>query len=77
MEVYSVKVDMERAIVNAYAEALSHVFTVYETQECWAFGDAEGCIVTEDEVICARCRASSVAYSDIKKMDAVATASAF
>lgn len=75
-QVYKVKVDIEEAIVTAYAESLSYVSTVYDTQDCYAFGNAEGCIVTEYDVICASCQVESVAFSTVAETDAVATASA-
>ena len=74
-EVYSVKVDVEEAIVTAYAEALASVSTVYDVQGCYAYGNAEGCIVTENEVICASCQVESVGESDVIEIDAIATAS--
>lgn len=74
-EAYQVSVDIEEAIVTAYAESISYISTVYDVNDCYAFGNAEGCIYTEEGPQCASCQVESVGFSDVQTIDAIATAS--
>ena len=74
-EVFSVKVDIEEAIVTAYAEALASVAIVKDKQNCLAYGNSEGCIVTEEDVLCASCEVTSFGASAATEIDAIAVAS--
>lgn len=76
-EVHQVSVDIEEAIVVAYAEALASVTTVHDFQDCYAFGNSTGCVITETEAFCATCEVQGVSYSEVIETDAVARASTF
>lgn len=69
--------ELETAVVTAYAEALSNTKKVYELNQCYAYGNAEGCIVTETnpEGICASCEAEVVSDAAIQEIPAIAEAS--
>lgn len=75
-EIAAYEQDLETAVVTAYAEALSHTKKVYERNQCYAFGNAEGCIVTDTkpEGICASCEAEVVSESVIQEIPAIAEA---
>ena len=77
-EIQAFDQELETAVVTAYAEALSNTKKVYERNQCYAYGNAEGCIVTETEPdgICASCEAEVLSESAIQKIPAIAEASA-
>ena len=76
-QVHQVSVDIEEAIVVAYADALASVRNVHGVHECYAFGTSGGCIKTETEEICASCLVHSVSYSEVIEIDAIAEASTY
>ena len=75
---FAYRQDVEKAVVIAYAEAVASVQSVYDKHECYAYGNAEGCIITEEhpEGICAECTAESVNLAQITEIPAIATAGA-
>ena len=70
--------DVEKAVATAYADSVANVLSVIDKHECYAYGNAEGCIITEEhpEGICAECTAESVSFDIIKEIDAIAEAGA-
>ena len=66
------------AVATAYAEAVASVKSVQDAHECYAYGNAEGCILTLDhpEGICAECTAETITKANVTEIDAIAEAGA-
>lgn len=65
-QVDQASVDLEDAIVTAYDESTACVSTVCGMQDGYAFSNAEGYIVAEEEAICAAVQWKTVGYSGVQ-----------
>lgn len=77
-QVHSLSIDIEEAIVYAYADALASVSYVYDQHSCYAFGDTTGCIITEEHPFgfCVGCQVGAVSYGAISEINAISEACA-